>query len=343
MTTSGRHPLHTTVESDMTDGFRELGDFSSRHALDRAGSIEVTLRKNGREEFQINLVDRLFRNSRKALRPEKPAIINLNVVSLFDLVQKCRTRWQAAIDSVKSTIPNPDGRGQKTYSPYEELWDSPIDEESFHKVAGRLAFAGEKLFEGVFESNKDTPLDQVAEKLREATRSGKHALTVNAADFHLPWRMLYTHPHPDERLSSDGANYDARGFWGYQQIIEQFTNDYQIKDHVNSKDGRLGFGAGLHERIDTQFHVECLARRRGFVQDMGNRLRYEEWTRKSDAGARITADPTTTPVAISLDRPPRPRPTVLVRSPSVRPLEALCRGPEVIAPPAAVRGMPLWP
>jgi hypothetical protein len=63
----------------------------------------------------------------------------------------------------------------------------------------------------------------------------------------------------------------------------------------------------------------------------------------SDAGARITADPTTTSVAISA---PPALPTGLVRSPPVRPPEpgALCCGPGVIAP-AAVRGIgcPLWP
>jgi hypothetical protein len=35
----------------------------------------------------------------------------------------------------------------------------------------------------------------------------------------------------------------------------------------------------------------------------------------------ITADPATTPVAISLHRPPRPSPTRLVRGPSARPPE----------------------
>jgi hypothetical protein len=63
-----------------------------------------------------------------------------------------------------------------------------------------------------------------------------------------------------------------------------------------------------------------------------------------DAGARITADPTTTPVAISLAPTTPARPPGLVRSPSMRPPEpaALCA---VLIAPAAVRGLdcPMWP
>ena len=47
------------------------------------------------------------------------------------------------------------------------------------------------------------------------------ALTVNASDFHIPWRMLYTHPDLAHKLADDGSNFQPIGFWGYRHIIEQ--------------------------------------------------------------------------------------------------------------------------
>ncbi len=200
-------------------------------------------------------------------------------------------RWEEAVASAKSTVIAAGGAGEKTYYPYDEAWDRPVDDAAFRTIAGRLAVAGKLMFESVFERNRGTPLDDIAQKLREAARSGEHTLTVNAPDFHLPWRLLYTHPDATEQLTGDGGNADPRGFWGYQHIIEEFTNDYPIKDHVLAKTGKLGFGAALHERLDREFNVDCIAQHRRFVQASSERLAYVEWTKKAEVETALSSAP----------------------------------------------------
>jgi len=71
--------------------------------------------------------------------------------------------------------------------------------------------------------------------LRGVARSGECALTVYAPEFHIPWRMLYTHPHETEELAEDGANFDPAGFWGYQHVIEQFINILPAEDGLKAR------------------------------------------------------------------------------------------------------------
>jgi hypothetical protein len=275
------------VRTDPGNGFCPL-DLDQEGALERDGSIVVLKSRNGK--FQINLVDRIFRDEKRALLPQKPGLISRDETSIFNFVQRCRGRWEDALESVKFTSVKPGGDGTKTHFPYEEKWDCPVNETAFHSIAGRLAVAGDKLFTTIFGGSGGTALDDIAQKLRETVRSGELVLTVYAPDFHLPWRMLYTHPTPTDKLAPDGSNFDPRGFWGYQHIIEQFTNDYEIKDHVRAKE-KLSFGAAVHDRLDTKFNVECLARHRLFVQANGEHLAYEEWTTKAAVESGLSAEP----------------------------------------------------
>jgi hypothetical protein len=267
-------PLHVTVMQDVSDGFRARGNYDLELALEKAGLINVELKRNRQEEFEIQFVDKQFHRG-------KPAVINLDVTGLFDLVQACRTAWKQALESLKTMRPGATGAGEKPYRPYENTWDKPVDAATFSKLAGKLAVAGSRLFSGIFERNRRTPLDDVAATLRGVARTGECALTVYAPEFHIPWRMLYTHPYETEELANDGANFAPAGFWGYQHVIEQFTKPGDIRDHVVASNGKLGFGAALHERIDTDFKVECIKRHRDFIQASMNQLDYAEWTRKA--------------------------------------------------------------
>jgi hypothetical protein len=180
-----------TVDHDVADHYRALADYKPDYGLDRAGSINIVLKTNreGKGIFQISLVDRIFRDSRRPLRPAKPATVNLNIDSVYDIVQKCRGRWEQAFAGVKRIIAGADGTDVSHYA-FEENWRRPVDAGTFHALASKLAVAGTRLFEGLFESNRGTPLDDIAEKLREMSRTGERALTINAQDFHIPWRML---------------------------------------------------------------------------------------------------------------------------------------------------------
>src|SRR5262249_26445314 len=115
-------------------------------------------------------------------------------------------------------------------------------------------------------------------------------------DFHLPWRMLYTHPNPTEPLAEDGSNFHPNGFWGYQHIIEVYTTNIEpvekiSPDHVTAKDGKLGFAAALDEMIDTKFRVRCIGRHRDFVRSSSGRLTYNEWNRKADVTNGLRCQP----------------------------------------------------
>jgi CHAT domain len=267
-------PLQLTVRQDVSDGFRVNGDYDPTLAFERAGSVNVERKRNrqGQEEFEIQFVD-------KRLHQGKLAVINLDVDALFDLVQACRTGWEEALESLTTT--RLAGVAEKPYHPYENTWDKPVDEATFYKLAGKLAVAGSRLFSGIFERNRHTLLDDVAATLRRVARSGECALTVYAPEFHIPWRMLYTHPHESEELADDGANFDPAGFWGYQHVVEQFIKPGEIRDYVVASNGKLGFGAALHERIDADFKVECIKRHHDFIQASMNQLVYAEWTTKA--------------------------------------------------------------
>ncbi len=267
-------PLHPTVRQDVSDGFRVKGDYDPKLAFEKVGSVNVERKKNRQEEFEIQFVNKQFHHG-------KPAVINLDVTALFDLVQACRTDWEEGLESLTTIRPDPTGAAENPYRPYENTWDEPVDAATFSKLAGKLAVAGGELFSGIFERNRRTQLDEVAATLRAVARSGECALTVYAPEFHIPWRMLYTHPHETEELAEDGANFDPAGFWGYQHVIEQFIKPGDIRDYVVASNGKLGFGAALHERIDADFKVECIKRHRDFIQASMNQLVYTEWTTKA--------------------------------------------------------------
>jgi CHAT domain len=272
-------PLEVKIRQDVSDGLRAIGDYNPKLASERQGSINVDLKG---KEFEIYLVDK---NHRKL----PPAVINLNLNGVFHLVQACRTAWEQAFESLKVMQPDATGAGQKPYRPYENAWDKPVDQKAFRELAGKLAVAGEQLFSSIFERNRGTRLDDVAARLRQLARSGKCTLPVHAADFHIPWRMLYTHPDATEALAEDGRNFSPAGFWGYEHVIEQFTKDYNIKDHVLARKGKLGIGAALHERIDADFKIECIKCHRDFIQTSMDQLVYAEWTKKAELMKALAA------------------------------------------------------
>ena len=102
-------------------------------------------------------------------------------------------------------------------------------------------------------------------------------LTVKTADFHIPWRMLYTHPTGD--ACRRRQHFEPSGFWGYQHVIEQYPAPYPGNDQLYARGGKLGFGAAMHERIDAEFKVDYFKRHRDFIQSSADVLTYAEWTK----------------------------------------------------------------
>jgi hypothetical protein len=285
MTTApeGGGSLKVIVASDVSDGFRHLGDYNDEMVIERAGALNIERKGNGREEFEVSLIDKQFHYV------GRPARINLATDGVFELVQACRDAWDAALRALTTMQPSPSG-GEKAFHPYENNWENPVDELTFRILAGKLAVAGERLFSSIFERGKENDLQSLAASLRDMATNRSLALTVYAPEFHIPWRLLYTHPRSGEKLAKDGTNFDPNGFWGYRHVVEQFTDRYVIKDHVVAR-GKLGFGAALHERIDVDFHVDCIKRHRDFVQASATQLDYQEWTKKAEVVDALGAEP----------------------------------------------------
>jgi hypothetical protein len=167
--------------------------------------------------------------------------------------------------------------GKKRFNPFENAWDKPISDDAFQGLGAQLAVAGRDLFTTLFERNRGTALDGLAKSLRTMVQSGACALTVKTTCFHVPWRMLYTHPSGE--LAADGSNFAPQGFWGYQHVVEQYPKVYPLSDQLRTQNGKLALGAALHERIDTDFTVDCIKRHRDFIQSSANLLSYAEWTK----------------------------------------------------------------
>jgi CHAT domain len=271
--------LSMTLVEDNSDGFRRPEGYDQIWALDREGAINI---QPSDEEFEIVLTDKKFRDG-------EPAIINLNEIALFDAVQTCRSAWDQALEALTTMRANPIGGAEKPFRPYEHAWDKPVSDDSFHELGAKLAVAGNDLFTCVFERNQGTPLDKVAARLRNIARSGECILTVKTAHFHIPWRMLYTHPAGE--LAADGNNFKPSGFWGYRHVIEQYPSIYPINDHLKARDHKVGFGAALHDRIDTEFKVDCLKRHRDFIQSSADVLTYTEWTKITGLESGLSAVP----------------------------------------------------
>ena len=259
--------LTLILDEDNSGGFRLPRSYDRERALERAGAINIQLKDNG---FEIFLTDKNYHDG-------EPAIINLHKDGLFDVVETCRNAWEQALEAFTTARPDTAGGGEKPYRPYEHAWSKPLDSGAFRALAAKLAVAGNDMFTSLFERNQGTKLDSIAARLREIARSGERILTVKSECFHIPWRMLYTHPAGE--LAADGNNFDASGFWGNQHIIEQYPRFYPINDHLQPSGGKLGFGAALHELIDAEFKVECIKRHRDFIQSSADLLAYAEWTK----------------------------------------------------------------
>ncbi|WFU80688.1 CHAT domain-containing protein [Bradyrhizobium sp. CIAT3101] len=261
-------PLSITLKEDNSDGFSLPRGYDHELALEKAGAVDIQQKDR---YFEIYLINKSYRRS-------EPAIINLSHDSLFDVVQECRSAWEKALKDLETTRDHPSGAGQIPYHPYENEWHRPVEDEAFRSLGAKLALAGNDLFVSIFERSEDGKLDRIAANLREIARTGSNMLTVSTTHFHIPWRMIYTHPDPEGELASDGSNFEPSGFWGFQHVVEQYPNKYPISDRLNARDGKLDFGAALHERIDTEFKVNCIKRHRDFIQSSTNMLTYAEWT-----------------------------------------------------------------
>ena len=284
-----RTPIELRTVLDRTDEYSVFPP-DTEGALDRTGSIYICAVQS--HAFEIALDGPAFWEPRKARTQAKTALIARDQNSLLQIVQDCRARWEEALASVETTVSGPDGEHHRR--PYEKVWESPVNGSEFTSVIGLLALAGSDLFDAVFDSAPGTALDGVADLLKAAVRSGEQIVTICAPNFHLPWRMLYTHPVENEKLAADGGNARPEGFWGYRHVIEHFTKhtaEGDFLDNVSAVDGKLGFAAALYSNLDAELDVKCIARHHEFVARHTADLNYVEWTEADKVKNGLKLDP----------------------------------------------------
>jgi CHAT domain len=280
-------PLPLTPGKNITS-FTKWG-YDTEKSLDRDGNIYVELTIVGGEKFKIDLDGDVLAVQGKDRR-RRPAWIDLDRSGSIAVVNKARGVWTSAVVNHQGVKPKPGGGHQPVF-PFQDVALQPVDKKTFQQLAGKLARAGEDLFTDLFEISSDPSLEMISQRLKHAVRSKECTFTVQAEDFHVPWGMLYTHPDANVKLSANGENFDPRGFWGYQHIIEQFTNQHGLTDQLTTTDGKLQFGAALNEMIDEEFKVECIAQHRKFVQSSGELLSYNEWKTKSAVQEALQQSP----------------------------------------------------
>lgn len=256
-----------------------------RRTLRRDGRIDIRY-DQANQKFDIELPGDRFADMDRALRKAPKATIDLNQDGVFEIVQECRDRWQAATSKYRRQ--HEDDPQRREFSVYALEWDNPLDDQQFRAVAGELATAGADMFEALF-GKRTHQLEDVAQRIRRVVASKECVLTINTEGFHIPWRMLYTHPPEGGKLADDGSNYDPKGFWGYQHVIEEFTGEFEYNNCLVAN-RKLEFAAALHEAIDKEYHVPCLKRHHDFVQASDDRIAYSEWTKKNDVKLGLSAD-----------------------------------------------------
>lgn len=194
--------------------------------------------------------------------------IPLNAEYLFRHVQDCRGVWQQLIVEHKETIADPKG-GMLNSFPFQEEWDHKGKASKAICVLGsQLAVAGAQLFFHVFE-NGDEVLTRVANRLREATASRQLVLTITSDKFFVPWGMIYTHPRTNEKLATDGSNFDWEGFWGFRHIIEHNTEYVLLATGIRPDSaGLIPMSINIDESIDASLGGAYIASQLAFFKGL---------------------------------------------------------------------------
>lgn len=285
-----KQPLLLTPVKNVAAGYSSVvGQYDADRALERDGSIIISFDKRN-SSFEISLTNGKFSDPKRPLRSPKTSVIELSQEELHAIVQQTRDSWTKEVVNYFRIHKAKNGIETRRYA-FQEAFRPSIDSAKFCAIAASLAVAGSRLFVLLFERSSDRSLKEVAARLKQIVRTGECAFTVDSQDFHIPWGMLYTHPSPNDALLPDGSNFEPSGFWGYQHIIEQFTNKHQVTDKLTAADGKLKFGAAIHEHIDKRFKVKCVAQHKHFIDANKKRLRYVKWTTKAEVGKALAASP----------------------------------------------------
>ncbi|MFL6334717.1 MAG: hypothetical protein ACJ754_15510 [Pyrinomonadaceae bacterium] len=228
------------------DSLERDGGLYIRHA-----PLRAEVGREARESFEVFGFGQLF-PARRVWRTEIP----LTRHELFEHVEECRAEWRRALVDHEESA-NSLFRRIKKY-PFQEEWDFGTRPKLLRACGGWLAVAGERLFYFIFENTDDPTLREMGQRLRAASAAGGVVLTITSESFFVPWGMLYTHTRPGG-LAHDGSNFDPKGFWGYQHVIEHNTDEVVLETGIRpERAGPLPASMNFDETIDARLGVGCV-------------------------------------------------------------------------------------
>lgn len=153
-----------------------------------------------------------------------------NESEIFARCDDCRRAWvEAIIELAESRTIDPETLTEKFVHPFQDYWDHRDRPDRLAAAAPKLAVAGDKLFDAIFESGGNERLKEIGKTLRALLRTQSCVVSITSSDVFVPWGMLYTHPDPNEPLQPGGTNFQKEGFWGYQHLVYQMPEEVVVE------------------------------------------------------------------------------------------------------------------
>jgi CHAT domain-containing protein len=269
--TNKRTKLKLKSKISNSDGLTRVNPFLDAIKRDGGFIIEIiSLQEN--KIFKVIPMPDLFPFGAREWETRMP----FSPETLFQNVQYCRAVWEEEI--VKYSEKGLDKKGVFTnLALFQEEWDFSGKPKLFRERMAKLAKAGENLFSFIFESERKDILTQtqadtrraVADRLKEVACDKERSLfiTIQSDCCFVPWGMLYTHPNPDEKLDSNGSNFEPEGFWGYRHVIEHKTPHSNGDSRLQAtKGGKIRASIYIDKNIDKELNVKCVALQLAFFK-----------------------------------------------------------------------------
>lgn len=205
---------------------------------------------------------------------------------VFGAVEECRKEWKGAVVDLTRSVSRGGGKPVFEHS-FQERWDFKDEPSLLNSLAPRLALAGDKLFNSIFELDCDDCLPDVARTLRTLLRTSRY-IAVTSAKFFLPWGMLYTHPAANEELYPDGSNWDKRGFWGYQHIIQHSPEAFDTESRIRpNSTGEVALSVNFDDRLSVALKLPSIEEHIKSVSALGGQACIRRTTKREIAAVFV--------------------------------------------------------
>jgi len=223
------------VKWDLTDNVSRFpGVHETNH--ERLASIWIEPATGG---YSIECTGDLF-DARKKWK----AVIELTEAQLVGAVQSCLEEWHKAVVADGTNL-----------SPYLGKWDFSTNDAPLQAIVPRLALAGYKLFNAIFNPQiagvDTTKLNELGKKLADATSKGEQWFRFTTNSFYAPWNLIYS-DNPIHGV-------DKKHFWGYRHMIEHAPQESTLEFEMTNLPPLVASFC-IDDRIDEQTQLQSTSK-----------------------------------------------------------------------------------